>query len=230
MPIARRWASCLRTRPPASWSRTPKQPARGRRSSVAALSCRRWISRRSAASQSSKIPSARSSRCSPIRPRNSSRHKRGKHCGRGPFGRPLPRGLLKLVGKLLQPTRHDSVSWPVSGLLHHNQIIERCDEDGQAADVARLSSSAPQLLIQQRPVRTTAWSTETSVPERRGAGRATGRGPSRNSQPAISLNRVPVGSVTAASRPHGVSSAGRSILPPSSTTCSTAASRSSTLK
>jgi copper transport protein len=47
---------------------------------------------------------------------------------------------------------------------------------------------------------------------------------------AISLNEVPVGSATSARRPHGVSFAGVTTAPPSSTTRSSAASVSSTPK
>ena len=67
----------------------------------------------------------------------------------------------------------------------------------------------------------------------------TGTGPQRQAQAsragmaslgATSLNWVPVGSVAAARRPYGVSSAGRTIEPPSSTIFARAASVSATPK
>jgi copper transport protein len=54
--------------------------------------------------------------------------------------------------------------------------------------------------------------------------------PPRPQDDAISLNDVPVGSEAVARRPHGVSSAGRTTVPPSSATRSSAASVSSTPK
>jgi hypothetical protein len=72
------------------------------------------------------------------------------------------------------------------------------------------------------------------------AGVSAGWGGRANAQPptspatqvlsATSLKSVPVGSAAAASRPYGVSSAGRTIFPPSRTICSSAAAVSSTPK
>ena len=90
------------------------------------------------------------------------------------------------------------------------QIKSILQETATPMPATRRGRSAPATWTRTRP---------SSARSGSGTGEgAARRGPSRPAQFWISLKRVPVGSVAAARRPYGVSSASRSTFPPSSAT------------